>query len=158
MEPVTTTVAIGAVVGYLAKKLADNKSIGDFLNDFTAASVAWIKPIFLTENDKPKEVLQDLIDDPKEPLNADAAATAIAKAVKKNPEEGEKHLQDMYEVLKSKNETGSESTNIANLTGNDNTVIQGIKNSVLGNGNKNIVAGKVDTGGGHAIVGDNNKI
>lgn len=45
MEPITTALAINAVVLYLAV-LADNKGISGFFNDFTDASVAWIKPVF----------------------------------------------------------------------------------------------------------------
>ena len=101
MEPITTTVAINAVVLYLAKKLADNKGISGFFNDFTDASVAWIKPIFLTEEGKEKEVIADLTADPNEQLNKDAVATAIAKAVKKNPD-AEQLLQEMAKVIQQK--------------------------------------------------------
>lgn len=98
MEPITTALAINAVVLYLAKKLADNKGISSFFNDFTDASVAWIKPVFLTDEGKEKELIQDLIADPNEPLNKVAIETAIAKAVKKNPD-AEQLLQEMAKVI-----------------------------------------------------------
>jgi hypothetical protein len=50
MEPVSTTTMIATVVGYLAKKLKDSKSVQDFFNDFTEASVKWIRPLFLKKD------------------------------------------------------------------------------------------------------------
>lgn len=127
MEPITTAVAITAVVHYLAEKLAANKSVGDFFNDFTDATVAWVKPIFLTDEGKEKEVLQDLVADPNEQLNQDAAANAIAKAVKKNPDV-EKHLHEMAKVIQEK-EPNLGKQNISTIMGDNNKVFQGINNS-----------------------------
>ena len=80
MEPVSTTVMVSAVVGYLAKKLKDNKSVEDFFNDFTEATINWIKPIFITEGQKPKEIIEDLKADPTDELNTEAVENALAKA------------------------------------------------------------------------------
>ena len=129
MEPITTALAINAVVLYLAKKLADNKGISGFFNDFTDASVAWIKPVFLTEEGKEKEVIADLTADPNEQLNKDAVATAIAKAVKKNPD-AEQLLQEMAKVIQQ-NEPSLGTQNTNTITGDGNKVYQGVNNSQI---------------------------
>lgn len=131
MEPITTTAMIGTVVGYLAKKLKDNKSIQDFFEDFTGATVEWIRPVFLTDERKPKEVLDDLAADPSDKLNTDAVENAIAKALKKNPS-AEDSLKTMFETIKSK-ETKGESISIVN--------------------SKNVVTGTIKAGG-NVHIGD----
>ena len=84
MEPVTTAAAVSTVVGYLAKKIKDNKSIQSFLDDFTEATVNWIRPIFL-EDDKPKEVLRDLEAKPESTNRQEAMKNKIAIALEDNP-------------------------------------------------------------------------
>lgn len=107
MEPITTAVAISSVVSYLSQTLKDNKAFKDFATDFTAASVNWMRSIFLEEDDNPKEVLADLQADPTEELNVQAAENAIAKAVKKDAE-AEKWLKEMYEVIQQKKADGQQ--------------------------------------------------
>jgi hypothetical protein len=131
MEPIKTTVMISTIVGYLAKKLKDNKSIHDFLGDFTEATVKWIRPIFLTDEEKPKEVLEDLSSDPSEKINADAAEIAIAKALKKDPD-AEAILKTMFDTIKSK-ESAGETIHIVN--------------------SKNVVTGTIKAGG-NVTIGD----
>jgi hypothetical protein len=101
---VSTTAMIGAVVGYLAKKLKDNKSINDFFADFTNASVQWVRPVFLTDDAKPKEILTDLQEDPADKLNTDAVENALAKILKKDATL-EKSLKEMYETIQSKTQS-----------------------------------------------------
>ncbi|GAB4500322.1 MAG: hypothetical protein OHK0019_38520 [Saprospiraceae bacterium] len=99
MEPVTTTAMIGTVVGYLAKTLKDNKSIQDFFKDFTDAAVAWIRPVFLKDDDSPKEVLENLKQNPDSQPRQDAVKNAIAIALEENPQ-AEKWLKEMSEVIR----------------------------------------------------------
>ena len=133
MEPVTTTAMIGTVVGYLSKKLKDNKSVQDFFSDFTSAAVKWIRPLFLTDDDKPKEILQNLQNEPTEKLYAQSIENALAIAVKKDPV-AESHLKSMYEVLQEKAGKG-ESISIVN--------------------SKNVNTGSINAGS-TVIIGDNN--
>lgn len=132
MEPVTTTAMIGTVVGYLAKTLKENKSVEDFFNDFTEATVGWIRPLFL-KDDEPKEIVADLKADPDDKLNRDAVENAIAKAVRKNSDL-EQHLKAIYEQLQTQ-ATTDKSINIIN--------------------SKNVVTGKIKAGG-IVTIGDNN--
>ena len=114
MEPITTTAMAGAVVGYLAQKLKENKPVQDFFGSFTEATVSWIKPLFIADDGKPKEIIQDLQSDPEDKLNTDAVENAIAKAVKKDPAI-EANLQAMYEALQQKAAKG-ETISIINST------------------------------------------
>ncbi|MCF2491516.1 hypothetical protein [Dyadobacter sp. CY347] len=84
MEPITTTAAISAIVTYLAKKLKDNDSVQSFFEDFTTATVNWIKPIFIQDDGTPKDVLKDLQKKPDSIVKQDFAKSAIASALEDN--------------------------------------------------------------------------
>ena len=101
MEPVTTTAAIGTVVGYLAKTLKDNKSIQDFFKDFTDATVAWIRPVFLQDDETPKEVLANLQQNPDSQPRQEAVKNALAIELENNPQ-AEQFLKEMSEVIQEK--------------------------------------------------------
>lgn len=98
MEPVTTTAMLGTVVGHLTKTLKDNKSIQDFFKDFTEAAVAWIRPVFLKDDDSPKEVLENLKQNPDSQPRQDAVKNALAIALEENPQ-AEKWLKEMSDVI-----------------------------------------------------------
>ncbi len=129
MEPITL---IATVAGYLAKKLKDNESVKDFFNDFTEATVNWIKPIFITEDEKPKEMIEDLAADPTDPLNTQSVENALAKALKKDPK-GEAFLKEMYDTIQKKASQGQ---------------------SIVITDSNNVNTGNVNTGGGDFRIGD----
>jgi len=99
MEPVTAM--IGTVVGYLAKKLQDNKSVKDFFNEFTDATVAWIKPIFLKEDGEPKEELQKLEQNPGSESKQALVKAKLASELEDQPELAEQ-LRALYAAIQSK--------------------------------------------------------
>lgn len=134
MEPITTTAMIGTVVGYLAKTLKDNKSIQDFFNNFTEATVKWIRPIFLKEDEQPKEVIEKLQQKPESPAKQEAVKAAIASELEDNPTI-EAMLKEMYETILAKEKQGAAIT---------------IINS------KNVVTGNINTTSGNVHVGDSN--
>ncbi len=101
MEPVSTTAMIGTVAGYLAKTLKDNKSIQDFFKDFTDAAVAWIRPVFLQEDETPKEVLANLQQNPDSQPRQDAVKNALAIELENNPQ-AEQFLKEMAESIQQK--------------------------------------------------------
>ncbi len=107
MEPVTTSAAIAAVVGYLAKTLNEDKSIKKFFGDFSEATVNWIRPLFLKEDDQPKDAVKDLQDDPAEAINQEAVKIELQKALKKQPEL-EQHLRSMYDQIQQKAQKGEQ--------------------------------------------------
>lgn len=134
MEPITTSAMIGTLTGYLAKKLRDNKSVQDFFSDFTEAAVNWIRPIFLKEDDKPKESLEILAEKPESEARQKAIASTIEVALEDNP--GAKALlKEMYEIIKAKESRG-EAISIV--------------------GSQNVVAGSTLKAGGNIIIGDSN--
>ena len=128
MEPISTA-AIATVVGYLAKTLKDNKSIQTFFSDFTAATVNWIRPIFL-EGEAPKEVLKNLQEAPDDDLNQTDVRTAIQRAVRNNPD-AEKMLAEMAEIIRKKTGETNNSGNIMTITGDGNIGVQGISGSSI---------------------------
>ncbi len=134
MEPISTSVVIASVVGYLAKSLKEDKSIKKFLSDFSGATVKWIRPLFLKEDDQPKEAIKDLQEAPEEPLNLQAAEIDLQKALKKQPEL-EQPLREMYQQINKKAEQG------------DQKAVQVINS-------KNVNVGNISAGG-DVHIGDN---
>lgn len=133
MEPITTTAMIGTVVGYLAKKLQDNKSVQDFFSDFTEATVKWIRPLFLTEEGKPKEVLEKLQEKPDSEARQNAVKNTLEIALEDDPSI-EAQLKTLFEALQDKAQKG-EQISIIN--------------------SQNVVTGTIKTKG-NVIIGNNN--
>jgi len=133
MEPVTTTAMIGTIVGYLAKKLKDNQSIQDFFSDFTSATVAWIRPLFLKNDNENEKIIADLIKKPDSTAKLGQVEMAIASHLEDNPQY-EEHLKAMFDTLQEKASKG-EAIHISN--------------------SKNVNTGKI-TAGGNVIIGDQN--
>jgi hypothetical protein len=132
MEPVSTSIMVGSVVGYLAKKLKDNKSVESFFADFTGATVDWIRPLFLTEDGKNKEIIVDLLEEPTEKLNTDAVENALNKQVRREPEL-EAKLKALYDAMQAKPNNGG----------------------ITISHSKNVVTGTIKAGG-NVTIGDNN--
>lgn len=87
MEPITTSAMIGGIVTYLSTQLAQNKSIKDFLADFSEGTVNWIRPLFLKEDGTPQRTLARLQADPtnttwQELIKAELGAEPSAMWVK----------------------------------------------------------------------------
>ena len=133
MEPLTTTAMIGTLVGYLAKTLKENKSVKDFFNDFTDATVSWIRPLFLKDENQYEKIIEDLMKNPDSQIKQQQVETAIASHLEDNPT-NEQHLKAMYEHLQEKAKT-DQSIYIIN--------------------SKNVVTGSIHAAG-NVIVGDNN--
>lgn len=133
MEP--TAAMIGTVVGYLAKKLKDNKSVKDFFNDFTDATVSWLRPLFLKDENQYEKIIDDLMKNPDNPSDTKLKLVegTIASHLEDNPED-KQQLKAMYEQLQAK-ATTDKSINIIN--------------------SKNIVTGTIHAGGS-VTIGDNN--
>ena len=104
---IETVVLAGTVVGYLAKKVKENKDVKQFFTDFTSATVDWIRPIFLTDEDQPKEALSDLLSDPDEQLYQEGLKVEIAKHIKKNPNHEELLKLLVEEISKKEGEISS---------------------------------------------------
>ncbi|MET3129408.1 dTDP-4-amino-4,6-dideoxygalactose transaminase [Arcicella rosea] len=122
MEPITTT-AIASIVTYLATKLKDNQSVKTFFDDFTEATVNWIRPIFLKEDGSEEKIIQKLKENPDSQAKQEAVKAAIASEIEDNPE-AKKWLQEMAQIIATK--TGNTNTNTMTVTGDGNYSFQGI--------------------------------
>lgn len=131
----TPSAMIDAVAGYLAQTFKSNKSIQDFLSDFTDATVKWIRPIFLKDDETPKEAIAQLQEKPESEGRQDAVKSALKIALEDNPD-AMALLRSMFETIQNKAAQG--------------TVVN-ISNS------KNIVTGTI-TAGGNVTVGDTTTI
>ncbi|MEA5140690.1 hypothetical protein [Arcicella rigui] len=129
MEPITTT-AIATVVTYLAGKLKENQSVKSFFDDFTEATVNWIRPIFLKEDGTEKSAIQELKKEPDNPTNQGVVQGLIVDKIEDNPA-AEKWLLEMAKIIAEKPVTTTKNTYTANVQGNNNKVIQGISGSSI---------------------------
>ena len=124
---------ISTVVGYLAKTLKEQKSVKDFFNDFTDATVHWIRPLFLKDENEYEKIIQDLMKNPDSQIKQQQVETAIASHLEDSPND-EQQLKAMYEQLQAKATTD--------------------KNIHISH-SKNVVTGAINAAG-NVIVGDNN--
>lgn len=127
MEPITTT-AIATVVTYLAGKLKENQSVKSFFDDFTEATVNWIRPIFLKEDGTEKSAIQALKEDPDNPTNQGVVQGLIVDKIEDNPA-AEKWLLEMAKIIAEKTGNTITKTNTMTVTGNNNYSFQGISGS-----------------------------
>lgn len=135
MEPITTTAAVAAIVTYLAKKLKDDKSVSAFLNDFTEASINWIRPVFLKDDGSEEKIVQKLKEAPESEAKQNTLKAAILSELEDNPN-ATKWLYEMVATI-NKKESNEKSMNITN--------------------SKNVVTATIHAGG-NVTVGDNNTI
>ena len=128
MEPVTAI--ISATVGYIAKTIGSNKSFKKFTEDFSSATIDWIRPIFLTDDEKPKDVLSDLEKAPNDKLNIQAAENAIAKAIRDEPNL-EVKLRELVKEIREKSGDTTKKTNSQTIIGDENIGIQDVSGSTI---------------------------
>jgi hypothetical protein len=122
--------AIATVVGYLVKKLKDNKSVQDFFSDFTEGTVNWIKPYFVTKDEAPKEIIQALATNPESKAKQKSVIAAIEGAIEDEPN-NEQLLKEMVAIIEKKTGVTTTSTNTLNISGNGNIANQGNTNSTI---------------------------
>lgn len=125
MEPITTTALATSVVMYLAGKLKENQSVKSFLDDFTEATVNWIRPIFLKEDGTEKSAIQALKNEPDNLAKQEAVKAVIVSKIEDNPSD-EQWLLEMAKVIAAKTGNTSTQTNTMTVTGSNNTSFQGI--------------------------------
>ena len=98
MESLTPAGAAAQVVKKLVDHLKANPSVKAFFDDFTAATVDWIRPVFLKDGDEPTPVAAQLAAAPEDELNQTDAQTAIQRKVRELPD-GEQRLAELLQSL-----------------------------------------------------------
>ena len=133
MPAVSTSVMIGAIVTYMGNKLAKNESVNSFFDDFSEATVNWIKPLFIEEDDKPTRSFEKFKANPNSESKQKLLQVTLESELEDNPE-AEAYIKEIFEKI-SQSEEGKE-------------IINNISNS------KNVSTGNVNTGGGDFRLGD----
>lgn len=126
MSAVSTSVMIGAIVTYLRNKLVKEESVNSFFDDFSEATVNWIKPLFIKEDDTPTRSLEKFKENP----NSEARQNLWKATLESELEDDskvEKYIKEIFEKI-SQLEEGA-------------TIINNISNS------KNVVTGNISTQG-----------
>jgi len=132
MEPLTTSAMITSIVAYLGGRLSKDKSINNFISEFSEATVNWIKPLFLKEDSTEKEIIKNLKEKPDSEARKGAVESAIKVGLEDTPE-AKDYLKEIFEKISNK-EGGKIVNNITN--------------------SKNVNTGNVNTGGGDFRIGD----
>jgi len=130
MEPITTSVAIAGIVGYLGSQLKKNKSVGGFISEFTEATINWIKPLFLKEDGNLQKELQKLKENPDSEAKQNAVKAMLESEIEDNPETIN-YLKEIHEKLIGEDEEYQKIHNEINITGDNNRVYQNIKGSTI---------------------------
>lgn len=131
MEISTTTEMIGGIVSYLGKYFSKDRSINNFISDFSEATINWIKPLFLKEDESEKDIIKKLKEKPESKARQKAVESVIEIELEDNPK-AEEYIKEIFEkVSKAEKEATT------------------IKNS------KNVLNGSVNTNGGDFRLGDN---
>jgi len=134
MKPLTTSTMIASIVTYLGGQLSKDKSINNFISEFSEATVNWIKPLFLKEDSTEKEIIKNLKEKPESEARKGAVESAINVGLEDTPK-AKDYIQEIFEKI-SRTEQGGK-----------------IVNNVVNSENVNI--GNVNTGGGDFRIGDN---
>ena len=88
-------------MGFLPKPKKPTQPPNFFFKDFTAATVAWIRPVFLKDDETPKDVLANLQQNPDSQPRQDAAKNALAIELENNPQ-AEQFLKEMADAIQQK--------------------------------------------------------
>jgi len=133
MEPLTTSAMITSIVAYLGGRLSKENSINNFISEFSEATVNWVKPLFLKEDETEKEIIKNLKEKPESEARKDAVESAIKVGLEDSPE-AKDYIKEIFEKISSTEEDGKIVNNIIN--------------------SKNVNTGNVNTGGGDFRIGD----
>ena len=134
MDPLTTSAMISGVVTYLAKRIGEGEATKKILDRFGAATLDWLKPIFLKEDETDSELVTGLRDKPDSPARRSALASRLAVAAEDAPAAASVHLQAMLDAIAG--------------TDDGARIVNNITNS------SHVITGNVDTGGGDFRQGD----
>jgi hypothetical protein len=131
----TISTAAAAIAEYLAHSLKTNSSIAAFLGDFTDATVAWLRPVFLKDDGTEKKVVKDLQADPDDKKLHEKVQTLIEAKAEDDEDAATAILTEILEKISAKTGQTFAPQNTSTITGNHNTVVQGVNNSHINIGN-----------------------
>ncbi len=129
MPAVSTSVMIGAIVTYLGNKLAKNESVNEFFDDFSTATVNWIKPLFIEEDDTPTRSLEKFSTNPNSESKQTLLKATLESELEDNPD-AEQYIREIFEKI-SQSEEGAKIINTLNVTGDNNITMQGNEGSSI---------------------------
>ena len=118
---------ISEIAKAIASQLSVNKPFKQFINEFSEATVKWIKPLFLTEDDTPKEVVLDLQSAPDDMLNIQGIQLVLKKALRDNPALAKEMKSFHTELLQRvKVQPDKNTFTTQDISGNSNIGIQNV--------------------------------
>lgn len=91
----------GAVVAYLAKQFKANKPVQEFFADFSEATVDWLRPIFLRDEEEPETAVKKLMSNPDSTAKQEALKALLVSELEDRPELME-HLRQLVQQIQAK--------------------------------------------------------
>ncbi|UMY64354.1 MULTISPECIES: hypothetical protein [unclassified Flavobacterium] len=130
--PLVTAATLAVLYPFLTElgKKGIEKVVDTSSEKLTEGTISWIKALFFKDN-KPKNVLQKLVENPNKVENQNAIKTLIENSIEDNPE-------------------------VKNFIAEIAEKFPHIHNSITNS--KNVITGNVNTGGGNFVNGDGNQI
>ena len=125
MPTATTSVMIGAIVTYLGNKLAKNESVNSFFDDFSEATVNWIKPLFIKDDDTPTRSLEKFSTNPNSESKQALLKATLESELEDNPE-AEQYIREIYEKI-SESEEGAKIIQTISFSGDGNNTFQDLQ-------------------------------
>lgn len=130
----TQAVILSQVAFYIGSKLLDG-SLEALGSELSKGAIGWIKSLFFKEDNSPKEVLEDLKNDPDVKVNRDAVEILLAKTLRKDPN-AEQWVQEIHALLQKQANAGDK-ISIDTIKGNNNVVGSTFIGSNVNIGNRN---------------------
>jgi len=160
MEILATTEMIGKIVAFIGERFSKGKSINAFILDFSDATMNWIKPLFLKDDGSEKEIIENLKEKPESKARQKAVESIMEIELEDNPK-AEKYIKEIFEkvsetekeatIIKNSrnvlngnvNTNGGDfhlgddarrannSSNLSEIIGNNNIIIQDIKDASI---------------------------
>ena len=110
------------VVELIGKASKQPNELGKFITDFTNATVKWIRPLFLKDDDIEDEDYKSFKDNPSDSDTKDILTAKIKKELNQNSQ----MKSDLLDLLKKISNDKSEASKIVNnVLGDKNTFFQG---------------------------------
>lgn len=119
----TTSELALEIVSLIGKASKLPNELGRFLNDFSNATIRWIRPLFLIDGAEDSDY-STYKNDPENPKNADSKDILIEK-VKKALNNDAVMQNEFKELIKTMKEGGVSTSFVNNILGDKNTLIQG---------------------------------
>ncbi len=123
---------VDTVISYLIPFFSKSESFKKFKQELGDATIDWIRPLFLKDDETPSEEASDLANAPDDEINQQAAKVKLVKLAR-NLENGDQLLKELAQKLRDKSGSLRQYIikNQSTVKGDRNQIIQGTINTTI---------------------------